>query len=186
MRGFEQISRISLSYPCVMFACEDAPRTRLRGVEALWLFRTHNHHLNRKEEEGIGTQQRRGKMNIFRRSLGSSGGGSGGPGGHEGGFGRSGRLNLSERVIRIFVSLPEGSTLALPIDISSTIDQVRIEAVRRAVAIGIDIPRNSALRTAEGSHGVILFGGDLVVDALDLVVNHTFVLWSDVVSLRGS
>ncbi|KAH0559861.1 hypothetical protein GP486_003619 [Trichoglossum hirsutum] len=128
-------------------------------------------------------------MNIFRRSSGhprhgSSNGGGGGGGGSEeqkrNRFGRISKLFLNEKVIRVFVSLPEGSTLAISADVSSTIEQVRAEAIRRATAMGVQIPRDSVLRTTEGSRGVVLLGEDLVVDALDLVENHTFVLWSEV------
>ncbi|KAI9783680.1 MAG: hypothetical protein M1839_003528 [Geoglossum umbratile] len=110
-------------------------------------------------------------MNPFWKSLGSPN--RAGGGGQKGFFGRN-KLFLNEKVVRVFVALPGGSTVIIPIDVLSTIEQVRAEAVRRATALGVQVPDDSVLRAAEGINEAILFGEDYVVDVLDLVANHTF------------
>jgi hypothetical protein len=127
-------------------------------------------------------------MTVFRRSLGHPHHGSGSNGGGSGEqkrnpFGCIGKLFRSEKVVRVSVSIPEGSTVSIPIDASSTVEQVRVEAIRRATAMRVRVPGDSVLRTGEGSHGAILFGEDRVMDVLDLVANHTFVLWFGAVSV---
>jgi hypothetical protein len=121
-------------------------------------------------------------MNVFRKSLGSWGGCGGGDG-RKTFPGRNDKNSLKEKVIS--VALPGGTAVIIPIDVSSTIEQVRVEAVRRGTAAGFHLPSDSILRTARGDDGAILLGEDRIVDVLILVENNTLWLDSRLVSIAN-
>jgi hypothetical protein len=78
--------------------------------------------------------------------------------------------------IRVVVVLDSGAQVIVPISNAATSEQLRLEAVRRAVALNVPCSAgNSTLRVC-GYNGPIIFGEDRVLDVLDLAQNHTFYL----------
>lgn len=80
--------------------------------------------------------------------------------------------------MRVFVVLPNGSKIIIPLDASSTVSQLQSEALRRAKVLRLPYAEDNTVLHLGARDGPIAFEEDLVEDVLDLADDNTFWLVS--------
>lgn len=78
----------------------------------------------------------------------------------------------------MFIVLPGGSKIVIPIGMTSTVSQLQAEALRRARVMGFPFEQESFVLLLGSRTGAIAFEEDLIEDVLDLAAEHTFWLSS--------
>ena len=78
--------------------------------------------------------------------------------------------------LRVYVILPTGQRLLVPVPQSATVQDLQFAALRRAERVGVTSSLSETVLRTVGPHAAIIDGDDLVQDFLDFTLDNTFSL----------
>jgi hypothetical protein len=79
-------------------------------------------------------------------------------------------------IIRVFVVLANGAKIIVPISNITKIEQLHVEAVRRATALKVPCTTEATTLRASSQDGPVLFAEDRICDVLGFIENDEFFL----------
>lgn len=80
-------------------------------------------------------------------------------------------MSSNSDLARVFVRLPDGTKIVVPVPQNASVDQLHQRALQRAARLG---RFNDTVLETIGDDPVVLFGEDAVIDVLDLTEDSTF------------